>query len=185
MDDLSILNYTMTRYRKRFDDIMNWINDVERKSSTLLAANGVILALSVTLINLLITLHQCIVGDNWDVFSFDGVVLILFYTVYFIQVTCFIASIIFAYKGHGISTFTVPDIKYLNEECNRTCHASEIDILKQEIKELEESKLKLDAVMRRKAVSVDRCQKLFVCGCLSLFVFQTILLISISLGLFN
>ena len=64
-----LLEFTLIRYRKRFDDLMRWINDVEKKAATLIAANGVVLALSVTLINHFTSLYQHVIyGDIISLF---------------------------------------------------------------------------------------------------------------------
>ena len=53
-DSVYIHEFTLERYRKRVDDVMKWVETIENKASTLIAANGVIIALSVTLLNIIV-----------------------------------------------------------------------------------------------------------------------------------
>ena len=208
-----LITFTVERYRKRFDDLMVWINDVEKKSAALIAANGVVLALSATLISNFSNISQHIADSivlcsNTILFfiysiiqtiqpgvSINGIYLALspalinnfgsipqyivhdtiFYLfcvlAYAIQLILFVGSMISAYCGYNISTYTVPEISYLCEESLKDdVQISKTDLLLRELAELKNSKANLDILLKNKADYVKVSQLLFILGCLILAI---------------
>lgn len=183
MDYEEFLKFTLDTCRKRIDDMMKWVNDVERKASTLIAANGVIIALSVTLLGFLSQLYNTIVVDNTVCFIPDGFLLVLVVLAYVAQMILFVCSIIFARLGHGISDYPVPDINYLGEYCKKPFSLSREFVYGTEVSSCLSSNEVILKELKKKAKNVRISQILFVVGCIVLASLLVLSVTSICLGL--
>lgn len=179
---IELLEFTIQRYQQRVHELMEWVNDVERKASTLIAANGVVIALSASLINVLILLYQhaslLTTCFRTSVLILTGVV----YLIYVIQLVFFMLSVYYAYRGHRVESYVMPNISYLYNECRKEIRMSKKDILMQEVSELVNSKDKISKTLNQKSAYVKKSQCTFVSGCviLSIMLFALILVIVIG-----
>ena len=174
-----LLLFTHDKLVKRVDDELEWINDIERKASSLIAVNGIVLALNVPLFPIIKEVFQNAIGTGNIILFSTVLILICIIIIYLMQLILFAFSFYKAYKGHKIADYIVPSVDDLVDACKNNSEKTIKEILKEQISELDNSLNTIRPERRKKAKSVSESQKWFVWGVIILILLLFVLCITV------
>lgn len=177
-----LLLFTHDKLVKRVDDELEWINDIERKASSLIAVNGIVLALNVPLFPIIKEVFQNALGTGHIILFPTAFILSCIVIIYLTQLTFFAISLYQAYNGHKIAEYIVPSVDELVQSCKNNSEKTIEEMLKEQISELDNSLNTIRPERRKKAKSVSESQKWFVRGIFILIFLLFVLCITIIFG---
>ena len=164
-----VLKEIVSLCSKRYADEMKWIDDIERKASSLIAVIGVVLTLSVPLLAFLHTLFRDFVDGDVVVFP-TGFILFICILLFFLEIVLLGIALYHAHNAHKITQYTVPNVSNLVEKCKEDESLSLTYVYKKEISEFSNSIEIVGNNRKEKAKSVAISQKLFVSGVIVLIL---------------
>jgi len=174
-----LLEFTHAKLVKRVDDELEWINDIERKASSLIAVNGIVLALNVPLFPIINGIFQSAIQTGHILFFPTAFILSCIVIIYLTQLTFFAISLYQAYNGHKIAEYIVPSVDDLVQSCKNNSEKTIKEMLKKQISELDNSLNTIRPERRKKAKSVSESQKWFVWGVFILIFLLFVLCITV------
>lgn len=177
-----LLEFTHGKLVKRVDDELEWINDIEQKAASLIAVNGIVLALNVPLFPIIKGVFQNALDTGHIILFPTAFILSCIIIIYLTQLTLFAVSLYQAYRGHKIADYIVPSVDDLVDACKNNSEKTIKEILKEQISELDNSLNTIRPERRKKAKSVSDSQKWFVCGVFILILLLFVLCITVILG---
>jgi len=165
--------------RERIIDELKWIDDVERKSSTMLASIGVVLALLVPLLGILFKIIIEKSDGKKLIYVPFGDVLNICVILYVIVIIILGVSLFFAYKVYSVEKYKMPSIDKVVSMAEIGSGSTIFSVYENQIGEMDESRKHIKLILEKKSKYLSYSQKLFVIGIFSLIILLIVTLIEI------